>query len=261
MQAGASTSCLYPMETEKALEVLLEAGYRCFEVFFNAEGEMERPFLRELKARAAHYGARFVSVHPYTALMESILLFGNYPRRTEEGFVFYLRYMEAAAFLGAEHVVIHGQMQGHGPLDDEEYWERFGELYRRAASTGARPAHENVRRHRGSDPAFISGMRAYLGEDCGFVLDVKQCRLSGHSIESVCGAMGDKLKHVHLSDCRGEEACLLPGAGDFDLAGFRRLLEGTGYQGAVVTEVYRNGFGGFDELEKSRIIQEKAFLG
>lgn len=255
---GISTACMYPMETEKALALQLEQGYRCFEVFLNSASELERPFLRELKAMGAHYGARFVSVHPFTAAMESLLLFGNYPRRTADGFNFYLKYLDAAAFLGAEHVVIHGQLQGHG-LEPEEYWERFGELYRKAAPTGARPAQENVRRFKSADPAFLRGMREYLGEDCGFVLDVKQCRMAGFPIEEVHSAMGGRLVHVHLSDCRGQDPCLLPGAGDFDLAGFRRMLEGSGYPGAVVTEVYRSGFGGVEELGKSRQIVEEAF--
>ena len=101
MQTGISTACLYPMETEKSLEILLKQGYRCFEVFLNSAREMEKPFLRELKAMGSCYGASFVSVHPFTAAMESMLLFGDYPRRTEEGMDFYLRYAEAAAYLGA----------------------------------------------------------------------------------------------------------------------------------------------------------------
>jgi len=248
------------LETEKALKALLEQGYRCFEVFLNSRREMERAFLRELKSMGEFYGARFVSVHPFTAAIEPLLLFGNYPRRTEEGFDFYMKYMEAAAFLGAQHVVIHGMLVG-GQLEDEGYWERFGELYRRAGPTGARPAHENVRNHKAADPAFIAGMRAYLGDDCGFVLDVKQCRMSGYSIESVGSAMGDKLRHVHLSDCRGGELCLLPGAGDFDLDGFRKLLEDWDYHGAVMTEVYRSGFGREEELGISRSVLEAAFHG
>lgn len=258
MQTGISTACLYPMETEKAFRALLERGYRCFEVFLNSGREMELPFLRELKAMGEFYGARFVSVHPFTAAIEPLLLFGDYPRRTQEGFDFYMKYMEAAAFLGAGYVVIHGVLAGR-QMEDEAVWERFGELYRRAGSTGARPIHENVRNHKAADPAFLAGMRAYLGDDCGFVLDVKQCRMSGHSIESVGSAMGDKLRHVHLSDCRGGELCLLPGAGDFDLAGFRQMLEGWGYHGAVITEVYRWSFGQEEELGGSRSILEAAF--
>ena len=259
METGVSTACLYPMETEKALGLLLGLGYRCFEVFLNSAREMGRPFLQELKSMAAHYGARFVSVHPFTAAIESMLLFGDYPRRTEEGFDFYLKYMEAAAFLGAGYVVIHGQLQGHGHLCDEGYWERFGQLYRRAGGTGARPAQENVRNHRGASPSFIAGMKSYLGSGCAFVLDVKQCRMSGAPIEAMARAMGDKLAHVHLSDCREGQPCLLPGAGIFDLAGFRRLLESQHYTGTVVTEVYRSGFGGYGELEEARHATEKIF--
>lgn len=258
MLTGVSTACLYPMGTEEALALLLRQGYRCFEVFLNSFGEMERPFLRELKAMGEHYGARFVSVHPFTAAMESLLLFSDYPRRTEEGFDFYMKYMEAAAFLGAEHVVIHGIRMG-GMLEDEAYWERFGELYRRAGPTGARPAQENVRQFKSADPAFLRGMREYLGDGCGFVLDVKQCRMSGFSIEEVSAAMGRQLRHVHLSDCRGSEPCLLPGAGTFDMPGFCRHLAGMGYEGAVVTEVYRSGFGDVSELARSRGQVEKAF--
>ena len=258
VQTGISTACLYPMETEKALERLLAMGYRRFEVFLNAWQEVQRPFLRELKARAEWYGASFVSVHPFTSVEESLLLFSDYPRRTEEGFRFYGRFLEAAAFLGGSYVVIHGQMQGHGKLSDEEYWERFGELTRFAENTGARPAQENVRQHRSGSTAFLRGMREYLGEECAFVLDVKQCRLSGCTVEETARAMGDRLCHVHLSDSLGEKACLLPGEGEFDLAAFRRLLESLAYRGTVVTEVYRDSFSGEKELEKAYFVTKKA---
>ena len=83
-----------------------------------------------MKRRADAYGASFVSVHPFSSAAESTLLFGDYPRRTQEAFDFYRRYMAAAAYLGGKYVVIHGQPQGHGKLSDEGYWERFGQLYR-----------------------------------------------------------------------------------------------------------------------------------
>ncbi len=57
MKTGISTACLYPMETEQALALLLSLGYRRFEVFLNAFEELEKPFLRELKRRAEEYGA------------------------------------------------------------------------------------------------------------------------------------------------------------------------------------------------------------
>ena len=259
MKTGVSTACLYPLEPERSLDLLLQLGYRRFEVFPNCMEELSPAYLRDLKSRADAYGAEFVSLHPFTSAMESSLLFGDYPRRTREAFDFYRRYMAAAAYLGAKYVVIHGQPQGHGKLPDEGYWQRFGELYRIGYEEGAFPAQENVRQHRGAVPAFIAGMRQYLGEDCAFVLDVKQCRMMGHPVEEVARAMGDRLCHVHLSDCREGRPCLLPGAGAFDLAGFRALLEEFHYQGAVITEVYRDNFGGTEELEQARQAVEEAF--
>ena len=256
---GVSTACLYPMETERALETLLRLGYRRFEVFLNAMEELSPPFLRGLGERARAYGASFVSVHPFTSAAESTLLFGDYPRRTREGFDFYRRYLAAAAQLGARWVVIHGQPQGHGALSDEGYWRRFGELYQLGKEEGAFPAQENVRQHRSARPEFIAGMARYLGEDCAFVLDVKQCRMAGVEIGDMAQAMGPRLLHVHLSDGAPGRPCLLPGAGEMELTPFRRLLEGLGFGGVVVTEVYRDSFSQVEELANSLSYTKKAF--
>lgn len=259
MQTGVSTACLYPMETERSLELLLRMGYRRFEVFFNCMEELGNPFLRELKRRAEAYGASFVSVHPFSSAAESTLLFGDYPRRTQEAFDFYRRYMAAAAYLGGKYVVIHGQPQGHGKLTDEGYWERFGQLYRLGEEEGAYPAQENVRQHRAGTVDFVAGMARYLGDSCGFVLDVKQCRMAGASIQEMARAMGKRLVHVHLSDEDEGRPCLLPGAGRFNHQAFRQLLEGQGFTGTVVTEVYRTSFSQLKELENSLYFTKKAF--
>lgn len=258
-KTGVSTACLYPLEPERSLDLLLQLGYRRFEVFPNCMEELSPAYLRDLKGRADAYGAEFVSLHPFTSAMESSLLFGDYPRRTREAFDFYRRYMAAAAYLGAKYVVIHGQPQGHGKLPDEGYWQRFGELYRIGYEEGAFPAQENVRQHRGAAPAFIAGMRQYLGEDCAFVLDVKQCRMAGVEIGDMAQAMGPRLLHVHLSDGAPGRPCLLPGAGEMELTPFRRLLEGLGFGGVVVTEVYRDSFSQVKELANSLSYTKKAF--
>lgn len=251
-ETGISTACLYPMETEESLALLLSLGYRRFEVFLNAFSELEKPFLTKLRSMAEAYGAVFCSVHPLTSSIETLLLFGDYPRRTEEGFRLYAKYAEAAAFLGGKYVVIHGQRRGTGTLSDREYWERFGELSRFSSQTGAIPAQENVRDHRSCDPAFLRGMREYLKEDVSFVLDVKQCRMSNCAVEETAAAMGDRLCHVHLSDSDRERPCLLPGMGKFDLPRFCLLLERMDFHGAIITEVYRRNFGEPRELEAAR---------
>lgn len=248
---GISTSCLYPTDTLESLKAMLELGYRRFEVFLNSFEEIEKPFLRELKAVADSYGAEFTSVHPFTGSLEGMLLFSDYPNRTKEGFALYYKYGEAAAYLGGRYVVIHGERGGHR-RHTGEYYERFGELTRFMSDSGAIPAHENVREHISAEPEFLRGMRDFLGNECAFVLDVKQCIMSGHSVQEIADAMGDRMVHIHLSDNRGEKTCLLPGCGDFDLAAFKNMLEKKNYSGAVVTEVYRQSFGDTGELAISR---------
>ena len=116
-----------------------------------------------------------------------------------------------------------------------------------------------MRQHRGAVPAFIAGMRQYLEEDCAFVLDVKQCRMAGVEIGDMAQAMGPRLLHVHLSDGAPGRPCLLPGAGEMELTPFRRLLEGLGFGGVVVTEVYRDSFSQVEELANSLSYTKKAF--
>lgn len=243
---GISTACLYPMKTESALQVLLDLGCRVFEVFLNAYEETQPAFLSRLKQRAEAVGGVFTSVHPFTSAMEGMLLFDDYERRTQEGFELYRRFFEAAAYLGAPYVVIHG-LRTSLPLapasgTDRLYWARFGQLTRLGRAHGALPAQENVVYHKSAAPAFVTGMRHALGDDCAFVLDVKQCRAAKVPVSDMVLAMGSRLKHVHLSDCRGTEICLLPGHGDFDLPAFRAQLCAQQYRGALVTEVFRHNF-------------------
>ena len=116
-----------------------------------------------------------------------------------------------------------------------------------------------MRQHRAGTVDFVAGMARYLGDSCGFVLDVKQCRMAGASIQEMARAMGKRLVHVHLSDEDEGRPCLLPGAGRFDHQAFRQLLEGQGFTGTVVTEVYRTSFSQLKELENSLYFTKKAF--
>ena len=52
MVTGISTSCFYPLETEKALALLVEAGAKNGEVFLNSFSELEEPYLRALDRAA-----------------------------------------------------------------------------------------------------------------------------------------------------------------------------------------------------------------
>ena len=55
MKAGVSTACLYPMQTEEALETLAKMGIKTLEIFFNAPSELSKPFLRNLREIKTKY--------------------------------------------------------------------------------------------------------------------------------------------------------------------------------------------------------------
>lgn len=247
MNPGISTACLYPMETEKSLEILCSLGFDTLELFFNSPGELSSPFVGELKAIASDSGADIVSVHPFSSSFESFMLFSDYKRRFNETIDLYCRFFEAAAGLGADILVIHGDRLPFR-LEDEEYIERFGKLAERGMEYGIRVAQENVANHRSAYPELIEKMRLQLGELAFFVFDFKQAVRAGVDSLSMINAMGDRLIHVHVNDSTEHSDCLLPGQGNTDFLKAKNLIEDHGCQPKWITEVYRRCFGQYFEL-------------
>ena len=259
MLTGISAASLYPMETEKALLYFSGLGYKNFEIFFNAFSETTPEFCDKLNRMQKEHGFRILSVHPFTSALESMLLFERYDRRTEEGFELYAGYMRAAQRIGASVLVLHGQRIGAGSLSDSEYYERYHRLYKLGQSFGVTVAQENVRQFRSASPEFIRGMRKELGDECAFVLDIKQAHMSGIDPLYMLEIMGDRICHLHLSDHNAEKNCLLPGEGDYNFSVLREKLNTIGYSGAVITEVYRNAISNDSGLLQSKQIMEKFF--
>lgn len=247
MRTGVSTACFYPASTEEALLLAARSGAPCTEIFVNADSEFSPAFFDRLAASARENGVDVVSIHPFTSGFEPILFFSDYPRRMQDGLDMYRRFFELAARIGARYFVLHGA-RAQSVLPDEELFERFMLLRRLAAGEGVRLLQENVARCKSRSPAFIRQMRACLGEEAEFVLDTKQALRSGVSIEEMRLAMGEGLRHVHISDCSGEKDCVLPGRGGMDISGFSRLLSGSGYTGDLMLEVYRDSYGEVQEL-------------
>ena len=108
MDIGVSTACLYPLETEKALYELAKRGVKNVEIFVNSIDELEGQVLVELRRIIGEYGMNVISMHPFSSPMETLFLFGDYPRRTEYLIDIYKRYFEVMAEIGADVFVLHG---------------------------------------------------------------------------------------------------------------------------------------------------------
>ncbi|MBQ8267345.1 MAG: sugar phosphate isomerase/epimerase, partial [Clostridia bacterium] len=68
MKIGISTSCLYPMYTEQAFKTIAEHAVELTEIFFNANCELQPPFIKELCDIKNQYEITVSSIHPTMSL-------------------------------------------------------------------------------------------------------------------------------------------------------------------------------------------------
>ena len=253
MQLGISSSCFYPLETERSLELVGQAGARKAEIFFNAPSELTGTLLRTMCATRDRYGMDIVSIHPFMSFAEEFYLFSEYERRFLDSLELYKRFFAAGQALGARWFILHGAQRLR--IAPQAYAERLFRLNETAKPFGLRVAHENVVRYVGESPAFMTFLRDRLRDDFHMVLDLKQARRAGEDPFDFLECVGKSVVHLHLSDGDETHDCLPPGRGTFD---FRRLfaaMRALGYDGDAVVELYRNNF---DDL--SELTQALAFL-
>lgn len=247
MKIGVSTSSFYPLYTEEALYKIAENGIKTAEVFFNAECEIEKPFIDKLKRIKESYGIEIPSIHPTMSLCESFMLFSNYDRRYFEGLEKYKRYGEIAAELGAEYVIMHGGKPNNA-IDDREYFERFYRVSQAVKDSGGILLQENVVNYRAGSVDALKRMKEHLNGDVGFCLDIKQSIRGGYSPFEVLDAVGENVRHIHISDNDSKYDCKLLLKGNFDFKRFFERLKGFNYSGALILEVYRNAYSEYGEI-------------
>jgi sugar phosphate isomerase/epimerase len=260
MYLAISTACLYPLQTEFALQELLEQGFRHFEIFANSESELCDEYIETLKKKLNKYNASVYSVHLFTSGFEPLMFFSNYPRRLYDSIEQYKRYFAATRKLGASVLVFHGD-RFEGALCVEEYCKRFSLLTRAAKEEGVIIAQENVSRCKSRSLEFIRSMKKLGGEgEFKFVLDLKQTIRSQTNPFDMLDVMGTDIINVHISDSTKENDCLLPGCGDFDFTKLYNSLVKINYTGPLVTEVYRHNFNELSEINESLKYANKLFL-
>lgn len=256
MKIGASTACLYPMETEKAFLTIAEQGIKNTEVFFNAASELSGDVLVEIERISAEYQMKIISVHPFQSAFEPLCLFTGYKRREQELFDEYERYFDVMNRLGASIFVFHGALKNYG-ITHDFYMEQFLKLQSLGKKHGITVAQENIAYCVSSEIELIKRMRDELGAQ--FVLDVKQAVRAGQSPFEIAQIYGKSLVHCHISDHNAQSSCLPVGEGEFDVPSFFSLLNKNEYNGAVILELYRQNFGEPEELKKSVDLMKSLF--
>lgn len=252
MYQAISTACLYPLETEKSLKILLDLGIKNFEIFINSESEFMPEFFKLLKSMTDEKGAKVYSVHFYTSGLEPFMFFSNYPRRFNDSLEQYRRYFSLIAGIGAKAAVFHGDRKG-GLLSIDDFCENFLKVSEAAQNAGVVLAQENVARCRSGRPENIVEMKKRLGDKIKFVLDVKQSLRADSNPYEMADAMSGNIIAVHYSDSSPEKDCLLPGKGNFDSKRFCKKLISCGYDGPLIIEVYNNSFENYNEIKDATL--------
>lgn len=234
------------MEVEKAVKIICENGVKTTEIFFNSLCEIKSPIINEIRTITDEYNVRIKSCHPFSSILESYLLFSSYKRRFEDTRQLYKAYYEAARYLGAKIVILHGD-RSTLKISDEEYFERYALLYEDAKEYGITLVQENVVLFRSQSVEFIQKMKNYLNYNCAFLLDIKQVKRANQDLYKMIDAMGENLKHIHFSDSNDTDTCLLPGNGEFD---FKKFLN---YNDTIkkcdkIIEVYENAYKNVSEI-------------
>ncbi len=250
MNIGISTSCLYPLETEKSFEKLGEMGIKNTEIFFNAPSEITKDSIKNFNSIKDYYGMKVFSVHPFTSFAEPLFFFSSYERRFGEMLEFYKRYIDAANGLGAEFIAVHGSKLP-GDISWETYFERFSILYEEGKKQGIIFAQENVFNHFSQSPDFLRKMKKYMGDDFKMVFDIKQMRKAEYSLSDFLPEFSENIVNIHISDHNENHFCMPPGKGSFDFGNLFGEMKKVDYKGAYIIELYRKNFENTEELKTS----------
>lgn len=257
MQIGVSTACFYPQVLEDALFYIIEMGFKKIEIFFNTESEIKEPFLSQICQIVNENDLEVVSIHPYTSLMEGMLLFSNYERRTKDGFEQYRGYLKAAKKLNAKYLTFHGEKQTNTNDNEQAIKrkiERYNALCKMASEYNVIISQENVAWCKSSNPDYLKILYDNV-KQLYYTLDLKQVRRAGYDWREYYNIIKKRLVNIHINDFNENDSCLLPGKGTFDYKLFFEMLKKDNYKGDALIEVYTSNY-----YENNEILKAAEFL-
>ncbi len=234
IQIGMSTSCVYPLETERAFQLAREAGFDGVEVMAtNAATTRDAVELRKLSKK---YHLPILSIHAPVLLLTTFV-WGRDPQVKLE------RSAELAAAVGADTVVVHPPFRWQ-----KDYSENFLEIVRRIeTSSGINIGVENMfpwKAKGRSVAAYAPGWDPSDWDCDNVTLDFSHASLAGQSGLELAQHFGDRLRHIHLCDGSGSQddgqifdEHLIPGMGTQPVAETLEYLAAKNWDGAVVAEI------------------------
>lgn len=227
---GLSTASAYPESTAHGFAYAAQLGYDAVEVMVGIDALSQQT--SAVQQLAEHHGVPVCAVHA-PCLLFTQRVWGTEPWGKLE------RSAEMAAAVGAEVVVVHPPFRWQ-----KEYAAGFVDgIAALEQKTGIHFAVENMYPWRASSKR---GMEMYLpGWDpseesyAHTTIDLSHAAIAGSDVVEMAHRMGERLRHVHLTDGSGsaKDEHLVPGRGVMDAKGFLEHVAETGFAGDVVVEI------------------------
>ena len=225
-----STASVYPESTAHAFGWAASLGYDAVEVMVGIDALSQQ--VSAVKQLSEHHAMPVCAIHAPTLLFTQ-RVWGTDPWGKLE------RSAEMAAEVGADVVVVHPPFRWQ-----KEYAAGFVDgIAALEASTGLAFAVENMYPWRASSRR---GMEMYLphwdpsaGDYANMVIDLSHAAIARSDVVEMAERMGDRLRHVHLTDGSGsaKDEHLVPGRGAMEADRFLRHLARSGFAGHVVLEI------------------------
>lgn len=231
---GLSTISIYPESSAAAFGYAAELGYDAVEVMVGQDRVAQQT--AALKQLSAHHDMPVSAVHA-PCLLWTQRVWGTDPWVKLE------RAATLAHELGARSVVVHPPFRWQ-----KEYAAGFEEgIARLEDETGLAFCVENMYPWRASARGRdLHGMEMYLphwdpsrGPYANMTIDVSHAAIAGDDVVEMAQRMGERLRHVHLTDGTGsaKDEHMVPGRGNMQVDGFLRHLVEVGFDGNVVVEI------------------------
>jgi len=233
-----STTCVHPFGVEDAFRIARRLGFDGIEVMVTNDPETRSAARLRQLARA--YRLPILSIHA-PVLVRAQLAWGLGPRAK------LVRAADLARAVGASTVVAHPAYSWQ-----LRYARDFEEIVAHTENRfDVEIAVENMFPYRlaGLDVASFVPSHDPVAIDCASAtLDFSHAALAGRDSLELAMALGDRLRHVHLSDGtlsheegRMLDEHLIPGHGTQPVAEVLEFLTRSGFTGSIIAEVATRG--------------------
>lgn len=248
MKTGISTASFFLREEcENAIDKIVALGAGCAEIFLGTYYEYRPEFAKAVNGRLN--GTEVSAVHALSTNFEP-QLFSASRRVRGDAFYWLDQIMRSAQLFGASKYSFHGGISHSGSNNLNEIAGYLQGVIEFCARYGVEVCLENVSWCTYNRPGLFGELKNRCPQLNG-VLDLKQARRSGYPAAMYIEDMAGSISHVHLSDVDERGAICLPGKGQYNFTELFKRLQGVGFNGAAVIEVYGNNYGDYSEFADS----------